>query len=104
MMTYCYNKELVLYFPNLVIFALTVCHTCTLYFSVFVCLFVLMFHFIYFNSFLITRGERCCPCNISRVAKKKIAHFVNKVSSFAHTFFGISRFNLEVMSKISTPL
>ena len=87
---------------SLLIFALTARHTCTLHFSEFVFLFVLMFRFIYVNGFLITGREFCCPSRISRVAKEKIVHFVNKVLPVP--FFGISRFTLEVMSEILTPL
>ena len=65
-------------------------------------LFVLMFRLIYFNGFLITGREFCSPSRISGVGKKKIVHFLNKVLPIP--FFGISRFNLEVMSKILAPL
>ena len=62
---------------------------------------VLMLHFIYFNGFLTIGGEKlCCGSSISRVVKRKIVHFVNKVSNF---FFGTIRFNLKVVSKISNP-
>ena len=63
-----------------------------------------MFQFICFNGFLTTGGETFCyPSSISTVAKGKIVHFVNKVLNFAQTFFGIIKFNLEVVSKISSP-
>ena len=46
-----------------------------------------MLHFIYFIGFPTTEGEEfCCRSSISSAVKRKIAHFVNKVSNFEQTF------------------
>lgn len=62
-----------------------------------------MFQFIYFNGFLTTADkEFCCPSSISEVIKRKIVHFVHKVSDFIQNVFCINVLNLMVVSKIST--
>ena len=64
-----------------------------------------MFHSANFNNGFLTTGGKtfCCPSSIRRAVKEKLAHFVNKMSHFAQIFFGISRLNLEVVFRISTP-
>ena len=97
------NKELVLYFTSLVIFpGRRAVHVLCSYFSL---AFLKIFIMFCFNGFLTAReGEFCYPFSISRVVKGKIVRFVNKVSNLHIPLFGISRFNLDVMSKILTSL
>ena len=65
-----------------------------------------MCYFFYSNGFHTTGGETFyCPSSISKVVKRKICQICQiKKSQILHIpFFGISRFNLEVVPKISTP-
>ena len=63
-----------------------------------------MLHFIYFNGYLTTGGEEFyCPSSISRVVNGKIVLWI-KCQILHRPFSGISRFNLEVVSKMSTSL
>ena len=61
-----------------------------------------MFHFIYSNGYLTTGGKEFYgPSSISKVVKGKTVLWV-KCQIFHRPFSGISRFNLEVVSKMST--